>query len=147
MEQERPDYRRVKVAALQQLAAGGDKAAAEELQRRGVEARSEVDVTRLDDPALRALVRAWRDGVMPDERQRSRALAERAQFELEVRFKVDSKRWDGLGREPRPPAVAPWLAPRPARVINWQRPTGSKLYASDEDMARARFNAMARGQR
>ena len=138
------DYARVKVAALQQLARGGDREAIRELARRGVAEVAPVDVTALDYAALRALVLAWRDGTMPADREQSFALALQAQAELEVRYRVDSRRWDGQTPEPQPPPLPPWLWPRGERCIGWQRPNSSKLYPSDTDIQRAQFNAMAK---
>jgi hypothetical protein len=103
-----------------------------------------VDVTKLEYPALRQLVIAWNDGATLEERKRSRQIAELAQFEIEIRFKVDARMYDGRGPEPIPPLPAPWLKPRPARCVDWQRPTGSKLYPSPEDEARSRLAALAR---
>ena len=93
------DYRKAKVSALQQLAAGGDSAAARELQRRGIDPSTVIDVTALDYLGLRSLVEAWRDGVTAEDLSRNRATAERAQFELECRYRVDVKLWDADGRE------------------------------------------------
>ncbi len=139
------DYRKVKTSALQALAAGGDGFAIEELERRGLELSAVIDVTTADYLTLRQAVLRWSDGRTPEECQRSRALAERAQGELEVRFTVDMKRWNWQGPdpEPQPPPAPPWLHPLPVRCVSWKRPAGSSLYPSDADRERARFNAVA----
>lgn len=141
---DRADYRRTKISALQQLAARGDLAAVRELERRGVVSEGGVDVAALDYQALRALVLAWRSGHMPEDRERSRSLAVLAQAELELRYRVDSGLWDGHGPAPRQVPAPPWLTPQRPRCTDWQRPAGSTLYPSERDLARARFNDMAR---
>lgn len=122
------DYRRVKTAALQQLAGAGDVAAAKELERRGLAFRPAVNVVTLDYHALRALVLAWNNGTMPSDRERSRDLALQAQAELEIRFRVDDKLWDGIGVAPQPPPLPPWKYPQQPRCADWKRPEWSKLY-------------------
>lgn len=135
------DYRRAKTPALQALARAGDRAALAELQRRGVAATSAIDVTRLDDAALRALVAAWNDGPMPADRERNRELAEAAYAERLARFWTDMAMFRrGKGDEPAPPAVPPWAKPRARRLQDWQRPTSSKCYRDTRPDA---FNAMA----
>ncbi len=140
---ENSDYGRVRTGVLRKRAAGGDAVARRELARRG--AAPEMDIRQLEYHELRQLVLAWNDGRVPEDRARSRALAERAQGELGVRFVVDRRRWDWQGREPepQPPPAPPWLHPVPVRCVSWKRPTSSSLYPSDEDRARARFNAVA----
>ncbi len=141
----KPDYRRAKVAALQQLAASGDAAAARELARRGVTAAIALDVTTLDYAALRALVLAWRDGIMPADRDRNRALAEQAQAELEARYRADAqvrRAWQDPA--PTPPPAPPWTYPRAPRYQDWQRPMASTLYPSGADVQREQFGALAR---
>lgn len=138
------DYTKTKTSALQQLASGGDVAAVRELERRGIDVTTAVEVTKLDYAALRTLVLAWNDGVMPADRDRSRALARQAQAELEVRYRVDAKLWDGRGVAPQPPPMPPWEWPRPPRCVDWQRPTGSKLYPSETDRVRAQVHELAR---
>jgi hypothetical protein len=140
-----PDYRRVKVAALQQLAAGGDSAAARELERRGVTFDAAVDVKRLDYPALRSLVLAWNEGTMPADREQSRARAEEAQRELEIRYAVDVKLWRPNERYPTPPPAPPWTWPRHRRCEDWQRPTGSTLYPSEQARQAAQLAARTTG--
>jgi hypothetical protein len=137
------DYRKAKTSALQPLAAAGDRAAVQELERRGVIVGAAVDITKLEYLALRSLVLAWRDGVMPEERARNRSLAEEAQRELEIRYRVDSKLFNGTGRAPRQPPAPPWDAPDVPRCRAWQRPTGSTLYPSHFDRARADMEALA----
>jgi hypothetical protein len=132
----RPDYRKAKVAALQQLAAAGDNAALKELQRRGETITTAIDVTMLEYLQLRDLVLRWRDGVTPDERRRNREVAERAQHELLARYRADAKLWDGQGKEPQPPPAAPWEAPKTPRSQGWERPAGSKLYPPEYESGR-----------
>jgi hypothetical protein len=122
------DYRRAKASALAQLASRGDRQATRELERRGLAPSTALDLAALDYLALRQLVKAWRDGVLPEERQRSEDLARRAQVELELRYRVDVQLWDGAGRTPQPPPAPPWEAPRQARCEDWRRPSGSTLY-------------------
>jgi len=141
-----PNYQRVRISALQALAAGGDLEAIKELGRRGVEVGAAVDVRTLDYGALRALVQAWRDGAMPDERERNRTLAERAQAELEARYRTDVKLHQASDPMPTPPPPPPWLAPRLARTAPWERPTGSKLYPSEKHIDRERLAQIAREQ-
>ncbi|MGH9321449.1 MAG: hypothetical protein ACRD3V_16385 [Vicinamibacteria bacterium] len=122
------DYRRTKLSALQQLAAAGDKAALDELARRGIERGAVVNVAALDYQGLRSLVLRWNEGILPEDRARSRELAALAQEELEVRYSVDLKLYEGSGPAPRQPPVAPWLAPSTPRAKAWKRPTESTLY-------------------
>jgi hypothetical protein len=123
------DYRRTKPAALQQLAARGDRAAVRELERRGIAAQPHVDVTTLDARTLRDLVLAWRAGATPEERAQNRARAVEAQAELQARYRADRVLYERHGgRPPRDVPAAPWDVPRPPRTQDWQRPTDSKCY-------------------
>lgn len=147
------DYAKARTAALQRLAAGGDPAAQRELLRRGAgpELPADlIDVTTLDEVALRRLVRAWRDGRMPEDRARNRTLAAHALAELELRHRVDVRLWQAASAAerrrmslPQPPAPAPWLAPRPPRVQTWRRPARSTLYPSEIDVQREQLEALA----
>jgi hypothetical protein len=126
---ERPvDYSRAKASALEQLAASGDRQAIRELERRGIRPGDALDLARLDYLALRRLVQAWRQGVLPEDRKQSAELARRAQAELEIRYRVDLKLYDGTGRAPQAPPAPPWEAPRHPRCTDWRRPGGSTLY-------------------
>jgi hypothetical protein len=125
------DYSRAKASALEQLAAGGDRQAIRELERRGIRPGDALDVTKLDYLALRRLVQGWRQGVMPEDRKRNAELARRAQAELEIRYRVDLKLRETSGRAPQAPPVAPWEAPRRPRCEDWRRPGGSTLYPPD----------------
>ncbi|MEP7307649.1 MAG: hypothetical protein ABJA98_19270 [Acidobacteriota bacterium] len=138
------DYSRAKASVLRQLAAGGNRTAAAELERRGLDVSAAVDFATMNVVALRGLVRAWRDGGSPEERARNRALAEQAHQELDVRATVDAKLWDGTGAPPQRPQVPPWLIPTPPRCVNWQRPGGSTLYPSERDRTRAALASMVR---
>ncbi len=122
------DYGRAKVAALQPLAAKGDRHAVRELARRGITPSADADVTKATYLELRSLVLAWRDGTTRAERDRALVLACQAQRELEIRYAVDLKLHDGHGRAPVPPPAPPWKAPRPPRCRDWQRPKGSTCY-------------------
>lgn len=147
------DYAKVKTAALQALASGGDAAALEELERRGLQVEA-FDVERADYLTLRALVGRWRDGRTTDELARSLELARRAQGELRARrATVAAAGWSPAeaafyGPDPAVvpdlPPPAPWELPREPRCRSWRRPTGSTHYPSEEDLNRARFNALAR---
>ena len=145
-QQAAPDYRRVKTTALQQLATGGDRAALAELQRRGVEPTSAVDVRTLDDAALRALIERWQDGRTAVDRQASLELAQRAHMERLARYRTELKFYKaGKARlEPAHPAVPPWERQPARRCADWQRPTGSKCYRSAADDAAAEIAALAR---
>ena len=141
MTEDTRDYRRAKGAALQALAAGGDAAAARELERRGVAFAPAIDVTTLDTAQLRTLVAAWRDGTGVDERARHRKLAEEAYAEIIVRYRVDVR------LQPThavPPGLPPWVRPRTPRCEPWRRPQGSKLYPSDADRDRSELNELSR---
>jgi hypothetical protein len=142
-DERRPDYRRAKLAVLQTLAGAGDSAAIAELNRRGV-AIADFDVTKLDAAALASLVNRWQEGVLPDDRAASRALAVRAHAELSARYRVDLRLWDGRGVAPQPPLIPHWRWPRPPRSVPWQRPAGSTIYPSDHDRTRAQIGALAR---
>lgn len=122
------DYRKAKPAALQHLAAGGNQEARRELARRGLDASTAVDVTTLDYLELRRLVLGWRDGGLPEDRARSRDLAERAQLELEARYRADVALHDGRSPTPTPPPPAPWTVAALPRCQPWQRPKRSTLY-------------------
>lgn len=145
------DLSKAKASALEALAAHGDAAAARELARRGVETARPLDMSALKYLELRRQVLAFNKGRMPEDRQRSRQLAEAAQFEIECRYRVDLRRWErnhtdenGEKPAPIPPPAPPWLAPRPPRAIGWERPDGSKLYPGETDLVRAAFNKAAR---
>lgn len=153
MDEARPvDYGKSKVSVLQRLAAGGVAAALRELQRRGIVATPAGDVTRLDYRDLRALVIGWRvaPGDTAEDLARRRDLALRAHADLLVRHRVMQKHgWrpaDVTFYGPDQPAlpVPPWEIPRPPRVASWQRPQGSTLYPSEQDIQRAALNELAR---
>lgn len=139
------DYKRVKDAALQQLARGGDQAAVAELGRRGVPREiAAIDVTALTDEDLQRLVRAWRDGVFPEDRAESLNIAKRAYAEIEVRHRVEARLLQERGKPaPPPPAIGPWLIPASPRCVGWERPAGSTLYPSELDHARAALAELA----
>jgi len=147
----RADYAKVKVSALQELAARGDKAAVRELGRRGVEVVSPSDVTKANYLALRRLVLAWRDGATMTEQAESLNLAQRAQEELAVRWRTRSRLgWrkedaDTFGPEDLDALpMAPWMIPPAPRSVSWKRPTGSTHYPSPESIARAKLGQAAR---
>ncbi|MGE3343317.1 MAG: hypothetical protein AB7L71_07760 [Vicinamibacterales bacterium] len=140
------NYRRVRESVLQQLAAGGDAAAIAELQSRGLQVAAPSRCASLDDVALRAVVKAWNDGALPTDRDQCLARAREALFELECRYRADSKVWarNPKGEPPQPPPAAPWLASRRVRAENWERPGGSKLYPSTADETRRRLVEISR---
>jgi hypothetical protein len=124
------DYARMRPAVLRRRAADGDAAAVRELARRGE--TTEIDLTRLSYAELRALVLRWRDGAAPDDRARSRALAEQAQHELVARHRADrAMHAKHGGPAPRDVPMPPWAYPRPPRCLDWQRPRGSTLYPDE----------------
>jgi len=152
MKENRPlEYVRTKLAALQGLASGGDKAAAKELNRRGVALVSPDDVTAAAWVQLRAKVLAWRDGGTEVEKAASFHLAQRAQDELVARWRTrsalgwrmsDAHIFGPLHIDGVP--AAPWTIPRPPRCISWQRPMSSTLYPSEIDIQKSKLNAYAR---
>jgi hypothetical protein len=141
----RPDYRRVKDAALQALATGGDAEATKELARRGIAVVPVANIETMTEADLHRLVHAWRDGRMPADRERNSKLAVRAQAELEARYRTDIKLRKTWSAEPlpQPPSTPPWRWPKPSRCEPWQRPDGSTLYPSPAEEEAARFRAMA----
>lgn len=145
------NYLKVKLTALQGLASGGDKAAAKELNRRGVALVSPDDVTKATYLQLRAMVRAWRDGASEVARADSFHRAQCAQDELVARWRTRSRL--GWRKEDAdvfgPPDIdslpmAPWLIPPAPRCISWKRPTGSTHYPSPESIEGARLSEFAR---
>ena len=138
------DYRKTKVSALQRLAAAGDTKASGELARRGVKPAASVNVATASYSELRDLVLAW-----PTADAAGRELALQAQHELLCRWAVVQRQGIEAGRWKvypfaAPPPVPPWLVPRPARCIGWQRPDGSTLYPSETAVQRARLSALAK---
>lgn len=125
---ERDDYGRMRLIVLRARAAAGDRAAVQELARRGEPVTRDVDVTTTDDVTLRALVRAWRDGHTAEERRQHRALADAAHRELVARFRVDERLGTPTGRRPIDPGTPPWEVPPPPRSTPWQRPRTSTCY-------------------